>query len=341
MTRRLQNRMATSRAALPIMMIYCVALWLAMLATEHTLLPQFLVFIINVFLMVELNNRNALMRQYSRMVSCSYIVLMMMCPWMLRDLHTMVLQTSVILSFYLLFPTYQKRSSMGAKYWAYLSLGIGSVVWPSLLYLLPLYWIAESAFLMSFSLRSFFASIFGILTPIWVITPFVVYENMYDSVAEHYLQLVPSQQIMAVFDDAMLLVPKTLPMDMLQIVSVSAIFVLFFTGLIHYMRNSYADKIHVRMLYHFVMLIAINVSIALVIVALLPFENRASVEMLLSIFVVCVSPLIAHYITFTNTRLTNISVVLIVIATIGYTIFQFLPMVPTDFSALLDIIPKF
>lgn len=341
MTRRLQNRMATSRVALPIMMIYCVALWLALLATEHTLLPQFLVFIVNVFLMVELNNRNALMRQYSRMVSCSYIVLMMMCPWMLRDLQTMLLQTSVILSFYLLFPTYQRRSAMGAKYWAYLSLGVGSMVWPSLLYLLPLFWIAESAFLMSFSVRSFFASILGILTPVWVLMPLVVYKGMYDSLIEHYVQLLPGEKIMASFQDVMLLIPTALPMDVMQIISVGAIVVLFLTGLIHYLRNSYADKIHVRMLYQFIMLIAVFVSIALVVVAVLPFENRASVDMLLSIFVVCVSPLIAHYITFTSTRLTNISVLLIVIATIGYTVFQYLPMVPTDLSALMGIIPQF
>lgn len=318
--------MATSRAALPFMSIMSCALWLALLAVEHTLWPVFLIFLLNVYLIVELNNRNALMHQYSRMVSCSYIAMMMMSPWLLNSWEVITVQMCFIMTLRLLFQTYQRRDLLGNKYWAYLFFGIAAVLWPPMLFMLPLLWIAEAAFLMSFSWKSLWASIFGVLTPLWFAAPFIVYYQMYDGLLEHYALLVPGDTLVAAFRDPMLLLPQVLPLTVMQISVIAFIALLLVTGVVHYLRNGYSDKIHVRMLYHFFVMLVTVLLLVLTVVLVLPFENRQSVEMLLSLMIVCTSPLLAHYVAFTYTRLTNISVIIIMLAVLGIVIYQFAGM---------------
>lgn len=318
--------MATSRAALPVMSIYTCVLWLALLAMEHTLWPVFLVFVLNIYLMIELNNRNALMHQYSRMVSCSYIAMMLMSPWLFSQWEITAVQMCFIMTLRLLFQTYQKREMLGNKYWAYLFFGIAAVIWPPMLYLLPILWIAESAFLMSFSWKALWASIFGVITPLWFAAPAVVYYQMYDSLREHYMQLLPGERINNAFNDPMLLLPQEMPLSLLQTSVIAFILLLIVTGLVHYMRNSYSEKIHVRMLYHFFMMLVVIMLLAMITTMVLPFENKMSVDILYAMLIVCGSPLLAHYIAFTYTRLTNISVVIILLAVLGITAYQFAEM---------------
>lgn len=106
--------------ALPVMILYSACLWGLMLFADHTLWCQCLIFVVNTYLMMELNNRNALMRRYSRMVSCSYMALMLMCPWLLRNLEAMAVQMCFLFMVTLSFRTYQEHDSNGMKYWAYL-----------------------------------------------------------------------------------------------------------------------------------------------------------------------------------------------------------------------------
>lgn len=293
-----------------------------MLAIEHLLWPQFIIFIVSVYLMIELNNRNTLMRQYSRMVSCSYIAMMLMTPWLFHSLETMIFQVCMIACFSQLFQTYQKRQAMGHKYWGYLFYGIAAVVWPPVLYALPFFWVAEAVFLMSFSWKSLWASIFGILTPLWVMLPYIVYENKLENLATHYQQMMPGEQIIAAFSDPMLLIPHTLPCPLMQLVVLGTLLLFFILGGVHYLRNSYTDKIHVRMLYQFIMLIGTVVIVSLLLTMALPFEHEHTAGMLVSLAIVCISPPLAHYIAFTYTRLTNISVIVIMLGIFCITIYE-------------------
>lgn len=334
MVRRFQNRMATSRAALPTMSAYACALWFAMIATEHMLLSCFVIFVVNVYLMVELNNRNALMRQYSRMVSCSYIALMMLCPSLIADLETMLVQLCFISALSLLFQTYQDRTAMGKKYWAYLFLGIAAIIWPPIIYFLLLFWVAESVFLMSFSWKALWASLFGMLTPLWLALPYIVYVGDYDAVVARYMQLVPCDRIIAGFTDPMLLLPQSLPMTVEQLVSLSFVLLISAVSIVYYLRNSYSDKIHVRMLYQFMLLIVIATILAMIVVVVLPFENALSERSLLAMTIVCVSPMLAHFIAFTYSRITNIMVIVIVLASFAIAIYEIIPHLLTSFQGI-------
>ncbi|MDD7621060.1 MAG: hypothetical protein SPJ79_06730, partial [Prevotella sp.] len=99
MSQRLQNRIATSRLALPLTLLYAMAAWAGRLVDNPHLWPSLILFCVATYLVIELNNRNALMRQYSRMMSCSYIAMMTMCGWLLADVRVMTFQVCVIAAF--------------------------------------------------------------------------------------------------------------------------------------------------------------------------------------------------------------------------------------------------
>ena len=81
--KRIQNKIADSRLALPVTAIYAVLVCLISgFITQH-LWAQFAILIVSTYMMLELNNTNALIRIYSRMVSCSYLMLAVMGHFLL------------------------------------------------------------------------------------------------------------------------------------------------------------------------------------------------------------------------------------------------------------------
>ena len=73
--KRTQNRVAESRLTLSAVMVYAIAVWLAGGLLQQQLWPQLVCFLLSTYLMVVLNNSNALIRVYSRTISCSFIIL--------------------------------------------------------------------------------------------------------------------------------------------------------------------------------------------------------------------------------------------------------------------------
>ena len=73
-----QNKVAASRYSLPITATLATLVWVAVGLLVSNIWVEFAFTAMSTLLMVELNNRNALMRTYSRMVSCSFLALMTM-----------------------------------------------------------------------------------------------------------------------------------------------------------------------------------------------------------------------------------------------------------------------
>lgn len=310
--------------ALPFMSLWAVGLWGATLAAHIELWPSLALFAVAVYLMVELNNRNALMRRYSRMVSCAYIALMMMCPWLVTDPEIMGVQLCVIAALSLLFTTYQQREAVGRKYWAYLMIGVASVVWPPVLVLLPLLWIGEAAFLMSFSGRAFFASLLGVVTPWWLAVPTVVYLDMWPRLVEHVTASVPDAASLAAFTFT-----PALPLPPMEIAAVGFVAVLTVTGIVHFFRQSFHDNIHVRMLYQLLTLLAVAALVLAVAVAALPWPTLPAARHMEALLVATASPLVAHFVTFSTTRLTGIVFFVMLALVAVFTVLNFLPFLWT------------
>lgn len=300
MQKRTQNQVAESRFALPATVAYAIAVWLA----SGLLIPsvpitigellqgawlQFVCFLISAYLMVELNNGNALIRIYSRMVSCSFIVLTCISCSLFSSLGGAIVQLSVVASYLLAFHSYQDKQSMGWTYYAFLCVGLASTVFVQILYYVPFFWMMMFFQLTSLSWRTFFSSIIGLLTPYWFLLPVILYRGTPEEAIAHFTVL---SNFSIPFDYTQLTIN--------QLLLYVFIVALGITGTIHYWRKKSADNIRIRLFYGCFIQVWLLTAIFL---ALQPQHY----DMLIRILIINVSPLIAHFLSLTYTRVTNIA----------------------------------
>lgn len=305
----LQNRISRSRILLPSMGMYAIVVWLMCgLLSDHLWL-QFACFVISSYLMVELNNSNALIRIYSRMVSCSFIMMACMSTFLLKSASAMLLSIFVVMSFITAFLTYQDKSSMGRTFYSFLSLGLATLLEVRLLYFAPVMWIAMFFYLRSMNIRIFISSLFGLVCPYWFVSLYLIYTNDFTLAVSHFSRLVKFGHI-ADFSH--------IPVSAL--VSIYFVTTLSVTGIIHYLRNRINDKTRTRMLYNTFILFNLATIVFLILQPQLYMP-------LLTILIVTGSPLIAHFIALTHTWITNMSFKVIVITALALTIMNILQLI--------------
>lgn len=296
--KRLQNRIAENRFSLPTTAVIALLVWISAGLISQDLWLQFGLMAIATYFMVELNNRNVLMRTYSRMVSCSFLVLNLTClDLFTANAATGTVQLCFVLHLIFLFQSYQDKQSMGSVFFAFAMLGIASLFFIQALFLVPLTWFLMMTRIMSMTWRGFFASIMGLIAPYWFVTGLLVYQGKAEMLLSHI-------QGITAFQEPRLanMPPATLLAGLIFVVLMGII------GGIHFLRNSYLDKIRTRMVYEALIILFV----CLVIFVVLQPQHAAILAPLL---ITVVSPLIAHYITFTKTFITNVSFILILLVT--------------------------
>lgn len=297
--KRFQNRVAESRIALPVTGVYAFAVCaLGGLFTEQ-LWVQFVLLAVSSFLMMELNNVNALIRIYSRMVSCSFLVLAVMSQYLVVDVRCGIVQACFIAFYLFLFSAYQDNRAMGRVFYAFLMLGIASTMFVQILFFVPLMWVLLCTNLMVRSFRAFVSSLFGLLVPYWFMVAYYLYIDDVDSLLDHFLQIAQFGPVLGWMD-----------MPVSHILTAAYVAILAVVGMIHFRLNNYKDKIRTRMLFEIFSVLALA---AIVFMILQPQH----IDYLLALLIVSTSPMIGHYIALTNTFITNISFyVMLVVALI-------------------------
>ena len=297
--KRFQNRVAESRIALPVTGVYAYAVCaLGGLFTEQ-LWVQFVLLAVSSFLMMELNNVNALIRIYSRMVSCSFLVLAVMSQYLVVDVRCGIVQACFIAFYLFLFSAYQDNRAMGRVFYAFLMLGIASTMFVQILFFVPLVWVLLCTNLMVRSFRAFVSSLFGLLVPYWFMVAYYLYIDDVDSLLDHFLQIAQFGPVLGWMD-----------MPVSHILTAAYVAILAVVGMIHFRLNNYKDKIRTRMLFEIFSVLALA---AIVFMILQPQH----IDYLLALLIVSTSPMIGHYIALTNTFITNISFyVMLVVALI-------------------------
>lgn len=119
LVKRFQNKVAESRISLPITAVYALLVCLGCGFWEQQLWWQFAVLAVSSFLMMELNNANALIRIYSRMVSCSFIAFVVMAKFLLVSLPCGIVQLFFIAFFLFFFKAYQDKRATGTVFYAF------------------------------------------------------------------------------------------------------------------------------------------------------------------------------------------------------------------------------
>lgn len=296
MIKRFQNKVAESRLALPLTGLYALLVWLAAGLLHGEMWVPFVCFVVSAYLMVELNNSNALIRIYSRMVSCSFLTQSCMACFMFSSEAGAIVELCFIAAYTTLLRSYQDRQATGWVFYTFVSLGLGSMVNVHLLYFVPVVWVLMLTFLRSMSLRTFLASLMGLLVPYWFAAVFFIYEGSFDVPEQHFRQLVTYGGLC----DFSVLQPH-------QLFILAFVVAMAVTGIVHYLRTSYNDKIRIRMYYD--SFITVDTVAALYLVL-----QPQQYDLLLRVMIVNTSMLMAHFVALTHTRITNIACHVIVVA---------------------------
>lgn len=366
MIKRFQNKIAESRFALIATILLCLPAWLVsawyMLAYGSCLIPEQsspthslspltphptfnvqhstsyvllwgLLTLISVFLIAELNNRNALIRIYSRMVSSCFLVMattLTITHWS-AERNVVTLATSLL--FYLLFLTYQDRKATGKVYYAFVSLSVASIFFPQILFFVPLLWLLMGTRLLSLSVKTFFASILGLITPYWIILAYKAWASY--AVGTDTLPPIKTFFTEYVADIAqfhspipyyysIFVQPSFSLCSILHIAQYALPILCAIIGTVHYFRTKQQDHIKTQLLYESI--IVVNTTAIIFMLA-----QPQHIESLIGMIIVTTAPLIAHFVALTHTRWTNRLTKLLLFLALTITILSLIaPLIPTE-----------
>ena len=288
--KRLQNKIAESGLLLP------VAALIGLLSAAASLLgamPSYeglaslACFALTAYMMVEMSNANALIRVRSRMVTSTFIVLSAAGGLVVGPVPPVATQLSFVAACLILFSTYQDKRSMGRTFYAFFFIGLASCTSAQTFLLVPVVWLLMATQLQSFSWRNWMASLLGLLTPYWLMLPWLILERDFTLWTNHVQRLITFHQP---FDYTAVSLPQ------------AAVFLFTLTlsivGMVHFWHRSYEDKIRIRLLYGFFTAMTLVCAVFLIVQP----QHYATLMRLLLVFA---SPLIAHFFTLTSSRLTN------------------------------------
>lgn len=289
MKKLIQNIVAGSRLTLPVTIAYTVVVWLLCGLIIQNLWVQFAGFCATSYLMMMLNNQNALIRIFSRLVSCAFLILSCAACFLILNIRGNLMQLFVVAAYLILFQSYQNKEAIGITYYSFLMLGLASLACPHILYFVPLIWLLTMTNLLSLSWRSWLASLLGLLTPYWFFCAWLVYQNDFSPLIYHFSPL---------FDFQFPIRHASLGTSVLMTCGLLAICTVI--GTIHFIRKSTYDSIRIRLLYGFF------IWMDLFAFAWLAFQPQ-HYDMLLRIIIINTAPLIAHFFALTSTKITNVT----------------------------------
>jgi len=292
--KRLQNRIAESALTLPVAAVVGGVAWLLAGLWPQQLWPQLACFVATVYLMVELSNHNALLRVRSRMVTSTFIVLSSTAPFLLPQMVGGVVQLCFVVAFLLLFQTYQNPQSPGTVFYAFVSLGLASLTYVYTLWYVPVLWLLMGTQLQALSWRSVAASLLGLSAPYWFV--FVWLLMPFGRTEAWQPDLSPLGRHFASLSN---LAPSAAAFSLGHALSLVFTLLMAVVGMVHFWQYSFEDKVRIRLLYGFFT----SMTMVTLFFGLLQPQHA---DVLMRILFVCASPLIAHVLTFTSSRLSNI-----------------------------------
>ena len=129
MRKLLQNKIAESGVTLTVVATYAATIWLLAGAVNNGWWVQMSCLGFSTYLLVELNNSNALLRIRSRMISCVFLALTCTTGFLFSSLNGSLISFLFIATLLPLFSSYQDSKSQGRYYFAFLCIGVASLLY--------------------------------------------------------------------------------------------------------------------------------------------------------------------------------------------------------------------
>lgn len=301
---RLQNHVSGSVLTLPTCAVLCLVSWYFNyrdVLLEPWTWVSLLVLVLTAYILIELNNRNQLIRVRSRMVSSVWLVLVACIPLLQLYGDGLLVACSMTGAYFMLFRTYQKTECEADTFHYALLLGLSSLFIPSLIFCLPLFLWHQMVFLRSMTLRAFCAAMIGCLFPYLVIGGWLLLKDDLSFILSWWTDL---QQWLPIT------VESYKKLDVVQVAEWGVLTMLSLTGVLHYLGTSYNDKIQVRM---FLYILCLQFVVLDTYVCLQPY----CLDDFMPLLAVTGAPLIAHYFALTRSWFSNTIFVLFVLACVS------------------------
>lgn len=271
----LRQRITTSTLLLPFAILLAAVVWCAEDYSDARSWAGFGLCMLTTLALMELNNRNTLLRVRSRMVSTTFLLVATAMPFLHAAGWYWLSPLCLVGAFALLFASYQKMRPEGEVFHAFLLLSVASFRLPLMLGLAPLFYASMLFSLRSLTWRSFFAGIFGLLLPYLFYALWCACDGTLLQAFDFIVQCRPT-------------LPRLSDWPLRKMVNVGFIGLQIFLGLLHYYRTNFNDKIRVRMAYYTIVLQLLALLGAFV------FFPQFDVDLFL-LLLTSSSVLIAHY----------------------------------------------
>lgn len=237
-----QKTIAQGRFTLAVVALIALVAWAVLPpAWSWWLLAGFVASAVCVYLLAELCITFVLLRINSRLIS-STLALLLASAVMLHELQAahFILLCSIV-AYFPLFASYQRPRGSVLSYIAFLLLGLSSLVFPQLLFFVPVCWISQMM-LRSMSGRVMVASLLGILTPYCFLFTYAYCTDEMVLFNDRFVELLRIE------------LPDFTTLSLQYIVVAALSLIHFLVGMVDFLRNKHFDKTRTRYHYYVVLL---------------------------------------------------------------------------------------
>ena len=305
--RRLQKEISTSKLSWSVAALTTLLLWFVAWLEDHVTFLPFVLLMVSGLLMMWMNHLFALIRVYSRMIASSFLAFnlaFLMAP----DIGGMQLQVTfmqfcVIVFLILFFSCYQYRRAQGVILYAFLMIGLASLVFKQILFLVPILWLLTGYCMVTFSVKILLSSIFGVSLPyVFLLT----YYFMVGTPLEEWT-LVHNWNFCHTFDFSGIKMQVMLAFVCASVLSI--------IGMSHLIHEGHRDKVRTRMMYQiFFALFLFSFAMTLL--------QPANMLMFTALQLIATSAMIGHFFALTDTKRTNVVFITILSLTYIITLFN-------------------
>lgn len=298
--RWLQNKVAESRLTLPVSVaLFIVVRLFQGVGVSLTAAAAALLCLCTAAVMLETNVALQILRVRSRLGESLWLLLAAAMPFLYGLGASAVCAFCLAAGMGLLLCCYQNRNAVLLVFHSFLFLGAGSLLSPVMIPLALLFYFCLAFLMRAFSWKGLWAGIVGLLTPYWCWVAWEACVGDVMRVADHVLAL----WLWVLGWDGLSLLPAV------RLLPVWCLLVFFgLTGIIHYMRKRYDDKIRTRMMLYVYVCVTVFLHVAFL---LLPCQRME----LLAMMAVSTSPLMAHYWAMTRGR---VGWIVLIVSLVGW-----------------------
>lgn len=255
-----------------------------------------------IYLLLELNNAYSLIRLRTNIQYTLYILIMGICPFMHPLQPSTPVVICVLMAIYLLFHSYQRPHPVGCIFHSHLFLSLGSLLFPQLLFGVPIFLIGAYNFRI-LTFKTFFAALLGISLPYWFLFGHAFFYNRMELFYAPFQELVTFYPINYTYGNNA------------EFFTGAFLLLLFIIGAVHSLVTGYQDKLRTRSYLNFFILLEFTVILFCVL-------QPQHFLILFHLFVIGCSLFTAHLFALSHSKSTHILFIISIVTLTALGIFN-------------------